>query len=236
MAYITVEKVCKSYQMGGKKGTTVQAVADISFELVKGDFAMVVGPSGGGKTTLLHLLGGMDNADAGRIVVDGKEITGMSRKQRTFYRRREVGFVFQFYQLMQNLTAIENIEIATKVVTEPLYGRDMLDRVGLKDRRHHFPSQLSGGEQQRVAIARALAKKPKLLLCDEPTGALDSQTGKDVLALLQETAHHYDMTVVMITHNLALIPIADQVIYMKNGGIEEMTQNPTPTLAKDLEW
>lgn len=233
MSYIKVENLNKFYKMGEIQ---VEALKNVSFELVKGDMAVIVGPSGGGKTTLLNLLGGMDTCENGCILVGNQKITSMTTKELTLYRRRDVGFVFQFYQLMQNLTALENIEIATKVTTEPLYGRDMLDRVGLQERRNHFPSQLSGGEQQRVAIARALAKKPKLLLCDEPTGALDSETGKEILKLLQETAHLYDMTVVMITHNLALTPLADVVIHMKNGGIEKMEQNANPTLAKDLDW
>lgn len=231
MSYITVENLKKTYKMGD---IIVNALNDVSFELVKGDMAMIVGPSGGGKTSLLNLLGGMDSCDSGVISVGGNVVTEMKEKELTLYRRRDVGFVFQFYQLMQNLTALENVEIATKVSVAPLYGRDMLDRVGLKERRNHFPTQLSGGEQQRVAIARALAKKPKLLLCDEPTGALDSETGKEVLQLLQETAHLYDMTVVIITHNMALTPLADEVIHMKNGGIEKMEHNDHPTLVKDL--
>lgn len=233
MSYISVENISKSYTVGE---ITVNAVENVSFNLVRGDMAMIVGPSGGGKTTLLNLLGGMDTCDQGKIVIDGKNITAMNRKRLTLYRRQEVGFVFQFYQLMQNLTSIENIEIATRVVKEPLYGRDMLERVGLRHREHHFPAQLSGGEQQRVSIARALAKKPKLLLCDEPTGALDSETGKSVLQFLQETAHLYDMTVIIITHNLALTPLADQVLYMKNGQIEGIEHNDQPTLVKDLSW
>lgn len=233
MAYISVKNVSKKYKMGD---VPIPAVENISFDLVKGDLAMIVGPSGGGKTTILNLLGGMDHCDQGKIVVDGDVITDMTEKQRCLYRRREVGFVFQFYNLMPNLTALENVEIATKVAIAPLYERDMLDRVGLQDRRNHFPSQLSGGEQQRVAIARALAKKPKILLCDEPTGALDSETGKKILELLQETAHLYDMTVIIITHNLALTPLADQVIHIKNGTVEKMLHNPNPTLAKDLVW
>lgn len=233
MAFVTVENVSKEYKMGD---IPIPAVKNISFQLVKGDLAMIVGPSGGGKTTILNLLGGMDRCDQGKIVVDGDNISKMTEKQRVTYRRHEIGFVFQFYNLMPNLTALENVEIATKVAVEPLYERDMLDRVGLKDRRHHFPSQLSGGEQQRVAIARALAKKPKLLLCDEPTGALDSETGKKILELLQETAHLYDMTVVLITHNLALTPLADQIIHIKNGQVEQIVHNEKPVLACDLTW
>lgn len=233
MSYVVMKNVSKKYKMGD---VPIPAVKNISFELVKGDLAMIVGPSGGGKTTILNLLGGMDTTDGGKILVDGKNVTEMSEKGRSTFRRHEVGFVFQFYNLMPNLTALENVEIATKVAVEPLYGRDMLDRVGLKERRHHFPSQMSGGEQQRVAIARALAKKPKLLLCDEPTGALDSETGKIILELLQETAHLYDMTVVIITHNLALTPLADKVIHIKNGEVERMEENPRPTLAVDLSW
>ncbi len=233
MAYVSMENVSKKYKMGD---VPIPAVKDISFQLVKGDLAMIVGPSGGGKTTILNLLGGMDTTDSGKIMVDGKNVTKMSEKGRSTFRRQDVGFVFQFYNLMPNLTALENVEIATKVAIAPLYGRDMLDRVGLKERRHHFPSQMSGGEQQRVAIARALAKKPKLLLCDEPTGALDSETGKKILELLQETAHLYDMTVVIITHNLALTPLADKVIHIKNGSVLRIEDNPHPTLAVDLTW
>lgn len=233
MPYISVKQLCKTYKMGN---IPINAVENLSFELVKGDLAMIVGPSGGGKTTVLNLLGGMDACDSGKILVDGKDIAKMTEKQRSTYRRHEVGFVFQFYNLMPNLTALENVKIATKVATAPLYERDMLERVGLRERCDHFPAQLSGGEQQRVAIARALAKKPKLLLCDEPTGALDSETGKKVLKLLQETAHLYDMTVIIITHNLALTPLADQVIHMKNGGVERIEHNEHPTLVKDLSW
>lgn len=233
MSYISVENVSKKYKMGE---VPIPAVKNISFNLVRGDLAMIVGPSGGGKTTILNLLGGMDSCDKGKIVVDQDIVTEMSERQRCAYRRQDVGFVFQFYNLMPNLTALENVEIATKVAVEPLYERDMLDRVGLRDRRDHFPAQMSGGEQQRVAIARALAKKPKLLLCDEPTGALDSETGKKILELLQETAHLYDMTVVIITHNLALTPLADQVIHIKNGEVERIEHNEKPTLAVDLQW
>ncbi len=233
MSYISVEQVSKSYQMG-----YIETIAlnKVSFQLVKGDFTLIVGPSGGGKSTILNLLGGMDRCTRGKIFVDREEITAMSEKELCRFRRQEVGFVFQFYNLMPNLTALENVEIATKVAVAPLYERDMLDRVGLKERRHHFPAQLSGGEQQRVAIARALAKKPKILLCDEPTGALDSETGKSILQLLQETAHLYEMTVVVITHNQSLVPLADRVIYMKNGGIDQIVENRNPTLARSMSW
>lgn len=233
MSYIVLENVCKTYQMGE---IPVKALDSVSFTLEQGDVAMVVGPSGGGKTTLLNLLGGMDTCDSGKILVDGEDIAKMSKKALAMYRRRSVGFVFQYYQLMENLTAIENIEIATKVVKEPLYGRDMLERVGLLERQHHFPAQLSGGEQQRVSIARALAKKPKLLLCDEPTGALDEKTSKLVLEFLQETAHFYDMTVVIITHNMDLIPLGDRVITMGEGKILSVEVQENPLLAKDLPW
>lgn len=232
MGFISVKNISKSYQLGE---IPLPAVENISFELVKGDFAMIVGPSGGGKTTILNLLGGMDQCDSGEIAVDGEKITDFSRNKLTTYRRKDVGFVFQFYNLLPNLTALENVEIATKVAVLPLYERDMLDRVGLENRRNHFPAQLSGGEQQRVAIARALAKKPKLLLCDEPTGALDSETGAKILEILQETAHLYDITVVMITHNLELIPLADQVISIKNGKLESIVENTAPMLVKDLK-
>ncbi len=232
MAYISLERVSRAYQVGA---VVTRAVENVSFQLVKGDFAMIVGPSGGGKTTILNLLGGIDRCDTGKIVVDGQEITACGEKELTRYRRLQLGFIFQNYNLLPKLTALENVEIATKVSVAPLYGRDMLDRVGLQERRHHFPAQLSGGEQQRVAIARALAKKPKLLLCDEPTAALDWETGKIILQLLQEVAHLYDITVVFITHNPRLTVLADQVIYLRDGRVEEIQYNDTPTLAVDLD-
>lgn len=231
MPYVTMEGVSRQYQIGQ---ITTRAIENISFQLEKGDFAIIEGASGGGKTTILNLLGGIDRCDRGKIVVDGKEISSFSEKQLTGYRRREVGFVFQNYNLLPKLTALENVKIATKVPVAPLYERDMLDRMGLKERRNHFPAQLSGGEQQRVAIARALAKRPKLLLCDEPTAALDWETGKMVLQLLQETAHLYDMTVVLITHNPNFIPLADQVVHLKGGTVEKITTTTTPMLVSQL--
>ncbi len=231
MAYVTMEGVSRQYQIGE---ITTRAIENVSFQLVKGDFTIIEGVSGGGKTTILNILGGIDRCDQGKLVVDGKEISSFTEKQLTVYRRRDVGFVFQNYNLLPKLTALENVKIATKVSVAPLYERDMLDRVGLKERRHHFPAQLSGGEQQRVAIARALAKRPKLLLCDEPTAALDWETGKMVLQLLQETAHLYDMTVVLITHNPSFIPLADQVVHLKGGTVEKITENPHPMLVSQL--
>lgn len=231
MSFISLEKVSRSYQMGE---ILVHAVEDISFQLEKGDFTLILGPSGGGKTTILNLLGGIDSCSSGTIHVGGKEITDFNSKQLTSYRRRDVGFVFQQYHLLPKLTALENVEIATKVAVAPLQERDILDRLGLKDRRNHFPSQLSGGEQQRVAIARALAKKPKLLLCDEPTAALDEETSKHILQILQEIAHLYDITVVLISHDKSFVPLADKVIYLKDGSIEKIIENDSPVLAKDL--
>ncbi len=231
MPFVTLEQVSRTYKMGE---ISINAVENVSFQLEKGDFTVIVGPSGGGKTTILNLLGGMDRCSQGKIVINGQDISQMSDKELTAYRRREVGVVFQHYHLLPKLTALENVEIATKVAVAPLQERDMLDRMGLKERRHHFPSQLSGGEQQRVAIARALAKKPKLLLCDEPTGALDWENSKNVLRILQETAHLYDITVVFITHDEGFSSLADQVIYLKDGKIEKIMENPNPILAKDL--
>ncbi len=231
MAYVSLENVSKHYLVGKVESL---AVKNVSFQLEKGDLAMIVGHSGSGKTTILNLLGGMDRCSQGKITVDKEEITSFSEREMTAFRRRKIGFVFQQYRLLPKLTALENVEIATKVATEPLYERDMLDRMGLQDRRHHFPSQLSGGEQQRVAIARALAKKPKLLLCDEPTGALDWETGKEILQILQETAHLYDITVVLISHHRDFIPLADKVIYLNHHQVEGITENHTPLLAKDL--
>jgi putative ABC transport system ATP-binding protein len=197
---------------------------------------VIVGPSGAGKTTVLNLLGGMDACTRGSIVVDGKEVSGYNAKQLTEYRRHDIGFVFQFYNLVQNLTALENVELATQICRDPMDPAAVLDRVGLGERKNNFPGQLSGGEQQRVAIARALAKNPKLLLCDEPTGALDYVTGKSILKLLQDTCRNEGMTVVVITHNTALTPMADRVIRIKNGRVESMTTNPNPTPVEEIEW
>ena len=199
---------------------TIKAVDGIDFVIEKGEFAVIVGPSGAGKTTVLNILGGMDTSDEGTILVDGEDISKYTERQLTTYRRNDIGFVFQFYNLVPNLTALENVELASQICKNPLDASSVLEDVGLKDRMHNFPAQLSGGEQQRVAIARALAKNPKLLLCDEPTGALDYQTGKAILKLLQDTCRSKGMTVVVITHNLAISPMADRVIRIKNGGSE----------------
>ena len=233
MSYISLEHVVKRYQMGE---VTITAVNDISFTIEKGEFVIVVGPSGAGKTTVLNILGGMDSCTEGTITVDGQEISGYSARQLTTYRRYDIGFVFQFYNLVQNLTALENVELAAQICRDPLPARDVLVHVGLADRLDNFPAQLSGGEQQRVAIARALAKNPKLLLCDEPTGALDYVTGKSILKLLQDTCRLRGMTVVVITHNTALTPMADRVIHIKNGTVEAMERNEHPTPVEQIEW
>ncbi|MPM46300.1 putative ABC transporter ATP-binding protein [bioreactor metagenome] len=223
----------KNYQMGE---VTITAARDITFDVEKGEFAIIVGPSGAGKTTVLNVLGGMDACSAGTVLVDGEEISAYSPKQLTTYRRYDIGFVFQFYNLVQNLTAQENVELAAQICRDPLDAREMLCRVGLEERLHNFPAQLSGGQQQRVAIARALAKNPKLLLCDEPTGALDCVTGKAILKLLQDTCREHGMTVVVITHNTAIAPMADRVIHIKNGTVETMERNPVPTPVEQIEW
>lgn len=233
MAYISLEHVVKRYQMGE---VVITAVRDISFEIEKGEFCIIVGPSGAGKTTVLNILGGMDECDEGTILVDGQKVSDYSQKELTTYRRYDIGFVFQFYNLVQNLTALENVELAAQICRNPLDAVDVLKHVGLAERMDNFPGQLSGGEQQRVAIARALAKNPKLLLCDEPTGALDYVTGKAILKLLQDTCRLQGMTVVVITHNTALTPMADRVIHIKNGRVEEMTCNPHPTPVEAIEW
>ena len=233
MAFITLDHVVKRYQMGE---VTITAVEDVSFTIERGEFAVIVGPSGAGKTTVLNILGGMDTATEGRVTVDGREISGASPRALTEYRRYDIGFVFQFYNLVQNLTALENVELSAQICRRPLSAADVLRHVGLGDRLDNFPAQLSGGEQQRVAIARALAKDPKLLLCDEPTGALDYVTGKSILKLLQDTCRQEGMTVVLITHNTAITPMADHVIHIKNGRVaaEEFSQNPTPV--EEIEW
>ena len=233
MSYISFEDVTKEYQMGGEK---VLAANGVSFEMEQGELAVVLGPSGAGKTTILNLLGGMDKVTSGKIVVGGKEITGLSGRELTEYRRLDVGFVFQFYNLIPNLTTLENVELALQICKEPLDARTVLREVGLKDRLGNFPAQLSGGEQQRVSIARALAKNPKLLLCDEPTGALDYQTGKAILKLLQDMCRERGMTVIVITHNSALTPMADRVIRIKNGKVASMELNETPTPVEEIEW
>lgn len=230
---IILKDVCKSYQIGEM---AIQAVDHVSFSVNAGEFAMVLGPSGAGKTTVLNLLGGMDRADSGQILVDGRDIVPMNEKQITLYRRFDVGFVFQFYNLMPNLTALENVELARQVCKNPLDPVEVLERVGLKDRMNNFPAQLSGGEQQRVAIARALCKNPALLLCDEPTGALDSETGRMVLTLLRDVGRDMKKTVIIITHNAALTPAAHRVIRMKNGMIREVIINASPVTMEEIAW
>ena len=208
----------------------------MDFKIDKGEFFVIVGPSGAGKTTILNLLGGMDKATSGKILVDGKDVAKYGEKELTQYRRDDIGFVFQFYNLVQNLTALENVELATQISKNPLDVKMVLNRVGLEKRMNNFPAQLSGGEQQRVAIARAIAKNPKLLLCDEPTGALDYQTGKAILALLREMCDKYEMTVIVITHNSALAPMADRVIHLKNGQVASMSMNKNPKAIAEIEW
>lgn len=233
MAYISFENVCKYYKMG----QNVIAAADgLSFSVEKGEFCVVVGPSGAGKTTLLNILGGMDVCDSGKIMLDGTEISALGKKQLTDYRRYDVGFVFQFYNLVPNLTALENVELASEISRDPLPAAEVLDSVGLSERAQNFPAQLSGGEQQRVSIARALAKNPKLLLCDEPTGALDYLKGKSILGLLHDTCKKTGMTVVVITHNSALTRMADRVIRIKNGRIVSCEVVPDPVPVSEIEW
>jgi putative ABC transport system ATP-binding protein len=233
MGYIQLENVQKRYKMGE---LTIRAVDGVSFTIEKGDFVVVAGPSGAGKTTVLNILGGMDALDGGTIQVDGEDISRYNRRMLTEYRRTEIGFVFQFYNLVQNLTARENVELASQISKNPLDVDQVLAMVGLQDRMDNFPAQLSGGEQQRVAIARALAKNPKLLLCDEPTGALDYQTGKSILKLLQDTCRSTGMTVVVITHNSALTAMADKVIRLKNGQVAEFVVNASPQPVEQIEW
>jgi putative ABC transport system ATP-binding protein len=233
MAYISLDRVVKRYQMGE---VTITAADQITFDIDKGEFVIIVGPSGAGKTTVLNILGGMDCCDEGTITVDGSAVSRYSSRQLTTYRRHDIGFVFQFYNLVQNLTALENVELAAQICKNPLDAEQVLRHVGLGDRLNNFPAQLSGGEQQRVAIARALAKNPKLLLCDEPTGALDYVTGKQILKLLQDTCRKSGMTVVVITHNSALTPMADRVIRVKNGRVASITTNPHPTSVDEIEW
>lgn len=232
-AFVTMENVKKTYQMGE---VTIHAVDGVNMEINEGEFAVIVGPSGAGKTTVLNMLGGMDSVTSGKVIVDGKDISSYSSRQLTQYRRDDIGFVFQFYNLIQNLNALENVELALQISRNPLNAKEVMKDVGLEDRMYNFPSQLSGGEQQRVAIARALAKNPKLLLCDEPTGALDYQTGKAILKLLQDTCRKRRMTVIVITHNLAIAPMADRVIQIKNGRVSEMNVNPDPQPVETIEW
>ena len=233
MAYITLENVVKRYRMGE---VTITAVDNITFDINKGEFVIIVGPSGAGKTTVLNILGGMDACDGGTISVDGELVSGYNARRLTTYRRHDIGFVFQFYNLVQNLTALENVELASQICKNPLVPREVLTHVGLEDRLNNFPAPLSGGEQQRVAIARALAKNPKLLLCDEPTGALDYVTGKAILKLLQDTCRQMGMTVVVITHNTAIAPMADKVIHIKNGRVDNIEVHQTPVPVEEIEW
>ena len=233
MSYISFEDVCKDYPAGN---TVVHASDHVNFQIEKGEFCVVLGPSGAGKTTVLNLLGGMDKATSGRIIVGDKEITGLRSPQLTEYRRHDVGFVFQFYNLMPNLTALENVELAQQVCERALDPREVLEQVGLGERMNNFPAQLSGGEQQRVSIARALCKNPALLLCDEPTGALDYNTGKMILKLLQDTCRIDGMTVILVTHNSAIAPMADRIIRIKNSKVAEIITNDHPTPVEDIEW
>ncbi len=230
---IIFKDVTKVYHSGE---VTINAANGINFEIYKGEFVIVVGPSGAGKTTVLNILGGMDNATDGEVIVDEEHIENLSQKELTEYRRFDTGFVFQFYNLIQNLTALENVEMAAQISEDPADAKETLEKVGLTDRMNNFPSQLSGGEQQRVAIARALAKRPKLLLCDEPTGALDYKTGKTILKLLQDMSIKDNMTVVLITHNTAITPIGNRVIHMKNGKVEKIEIQKHPMDIDEIEW
>lgn len=232
-AYVKLENVTKIYRMGEIE---IRAADGIDFEIMKGEFVVIVGPSGAGKTTVLNVLGGMDTATGGSIWVDGKDISKYNPTELTGYRRDDIGFVFQFYNLISNLTALENVELALQICRDPLSARSVLKDVGLGDRMKNFPAQLSGGEQQRVSIARALAKNPKLLLCDEPTGALDYNTGKAILKLLQDMCRERGMTVIVITHNSAIAPMADRVIKIKNGKVSEMVMNENPVSVETIEW
>ncbi|KHD35842.1 macrolide ABC transporter ATP-binding protein [Clostridium acetobutylicum] len=232
-SFIELRDVRKIYNMGE---VTIKAVDGVSFSIDEGEFVIVLGASGAGKSTILNLLGGMDQASSGSITVDGNEISNYNKKMLTKYRRDDIGFVFQFYNLVQNLNALENVELAVEICKNPMDPVKVLESVGLKDRMYNFPSQLSGGEQQRVSIARALAKNPKLLLCDEPTGALDYNTGKAILKLLADTSKQYNMTVILITHNSAIAPIADKIIHVKNGRVESVKKNQTPVPIESIEW
>lgn len=233
MAFVEFQNVEKVYGTGQVR---VQALRDATFQVEKGELCVIVGPSGAGKTTLLNILGGMDTLTGGKVFLDGQEISAFHKRQLTAYRRQDVGFVFQFYNLIQNLTALENVELASQICKDPLDPAQVLRDVGLQNRMKNFPAQLSGGEQQRVAIARALAKNPKLLLCDEPTGALDYNTGKAILKLLQDTGRQTGMTVIIITHNSALTAMADRVIRVKNGTVASTAVNPNPRPVSEIEW
>ena len=233
MSYIEFKNVCKEYKMGE---ITIKALNNTNFKIEKGELVVIVGPSGAGKTTALNILGGMDSVTSGDVIVDGKNVAKLKNRELIKYRREDIGFVFQFYNLVQNLTAKENVELATEICKDSLDPEEVLKKVGLKDRMKNFPSQLSGGEQQRVAIARAIAKNPKLLLCDEPTGALDYKTGKQILKLLQDTARKENMTVLIITHNGAIAPMADKIIHFKNGTAQEIEINENPKPIEEIEW
>ncbi len=233
MSFVSVRDVYKRYKMGE---ITINASDGITFDIEKGELAIVLGPSGSGKTTVLNMLGGMDTIDEGSVIIDGKDIAKYSRKELITYRRLEIGFIFQFYNLIQTLTATENAELAAQTCKDYIPADEILRQVGLGDRLDNFPAQLSGGEQQRVAIARALAKKPKLLLCDEPTGALDYNTGKMILKLLQDTCRERGMTVILVTHNSAIAPMADRVIRLKNSRVREIITNESPMSVDDIEW
>ena len=233
MSYINFKNVSKIYKMGEIE---IKALDNASFDFEEGELAVILGPSGAGKTTALNILGGMDTPSCGSVIVDDLDISKFKKKQLTFYRREDIGFVFQFYNLVQNLTVLENVELAVEICKKPLNPKTILEKVGLSDRLKNFPSQLSGGEQQRVAIARAIAKNPKILLCDEPTGALDYKTGKQILKLLQDTCRKENMTVIIITHNSALSPMADKVIRFKNGKAESVEVNKHPTSIDKIEW
>ncbi len=233
MAYISVKNLTKIYKMGE---IMIKALDSVSFDIDKGELTVILGPSGAGKTTILNILGGMDSVTSGNVIIDNVDISKYNNRKLTDYRRYDIGFVFQFYNLVGNLTALENVSLASQICKHPMDSSEALKRVGLLNRKDHFPAQLSGGEQQRVSIARAIAKNPKILLCDEPTGALDSKTGKKIIELLQDTCHKTKTTTIIITHNAVIADIADKVIRVKNGKIESITINKKPKLVKEIDW